>query len=158
MLRGRDVLLWMWHRMFSSPHLTFALSEPDKQMMHDWIFNFIYLLILSVFHSAISYNITSVGIQSSKLSKTWQVVKTALKGWNDKHIDWMSAVWKTVLHSAEMVQLLIVFPFSTHTNTHTNKNTHASTKGKCYCSEFSVMSKYQQICLFKTFKNNFLGQ
>ncbi len=54
------------------------------------------------------------------LSKTWQVVKTVLKGWNDKHIDWMSAVWKTVLHSAEMVQLLIVFPFSTHTHRETH--------------------------------------
>lgn len=28
-----------------------------------------YLLILSVFHSAISYNITSIGVHSSKLVK-----------------------------------------------------------------------------------------
>lgn len=73
-------LLRMWHRMFSSPHLTFALSEPDKQMMHDWIFNFIYLLILSVFHSAISYNITSVGVQSSKLVKDVAGSEDGLEG------------------------------------------------------------------------------
>lgn len=113
MLRGWNV--FSLNVFFTSSHLRTLLNQTNKWCIIGFLISFIYWFCL--FSVQLSHTILPASEYSRpNLSKTWQVVKTVLKGWNDKHIDWMSAIWKNnnvnnnVIHSAEMMQLLQVPP------------------------------------------------